>query len=914
MERDAFVVRLGNTSLKYYSLQKAEKEGLVSELSELPYSIRVLAENSLRHWDGRAVTEEQVRAVFRWHESVLAGVDIAFFPARILMQDFTGVPAVVDLASMRDALARRGVPPSVVNPRIPVDLVIDHSVQVDFFGVADAYKLNTELEYNRNRERYQLLKWAQQAFSNMQVIPPGMGIVHQVNLEFLAKVVMEQDGVVFPDTCLGTDSHTPMVNGIGVVAWGVGGIEAEAAMLGEPVYFVLPEVVGLQLVGELREGVTPTDLVLTITRVLREHGVVGKFVEVFGEGVEHLTVPDRATIANMSPEFGCTITYFPIDQQTLDYLRLTGRSEEHVKLVEQYAKENCLWREVTNRVKYSNVVELDLSTVEPCVAGPGRPHDYIPLRELKTRVGTLLSKEESRKATAQAEHRWEAEGGESAVAEKVGKQPLRTIWIESGDGVRVPVSDGSLAIAAITSCTNTSNPFVLVGAALVAKKAVERGLSVRPWIKTSFAPGSRAVVDYLQKAGLLPYLEALRFHVVGFGCTTCIGNSGPLPEPMIRAAQEGIVLASVLSGNRNFEARINPLVRMNFLASPPLVVAFALKGTVYADLLNEPIGYDPNGRPVYLKDIWFSSREVFDIMNQVVEPEVFRRNYQRALEGDELWRSFSAPSGELYEWDESSTYIRRAPFFDGIGDEPQPLEDIRGARVLLLLGDTVTTDHISPAGSIKPDSPAGRYLIACGVELADFNTYGARRGNHEVMIRGTFANVRLKNRLLSREGGYTIYLPTHEEMTVYEAATKYKEDGTHVIIIAGKEYGSGSSRDWAAKGTALLGIRAVIAESFERIHRTNLVCMGVLPLEFIPGQNTHTLQLTGEETYDIIGVSALEPRKKLTVTATRPSGEKLTFEVVARVDTPIEVEYIKHGGILPYIYRQFLRRAASKVS
>lgn len=912
MEREAFVERLGDSALKYFSLQKAEKEGLVSDISALPYSIRVLAENSLRHWDGRAVTEAQVRAVFGWRASAVPDVEIAFFPARILMQDFTGVPAVVDLASMRDALARRGVSPSVVNPKIPVDLVIDHSVQVDFFGVADAYRLNVELEYKRNRERYQLLKWAQRAFANMRVVPPGMGIVHQVNLEFLAKVVVEREGVVFPDTCLGTDSHTPMVNGIGVVAWGVGGIEAEAAMLGEPVYFVLPEVVGLKLTGELREGVTPTDVVLTITRVLRQHGVVGKFVEVFGEGVARLTVPDRATIANMSPEFGCTITYFPIDEQTLDYLRLTGRSEEHVRLVELYAKENCLWREESSKIEYSSVVELDLSTVEPCVAGPSRPHDYIPLRELKERVRQILSKEIWENASAAEKQSWEAEGGETAVAARVEEQPVRTIWINVGDGVRAPISDGSLAIAAITSCTNTSNPFVLVGAGLVAKKAVEKGLSVRPWIKTSFAPGSRAVVDYLRKAGLLPYLEALRFHVVGFGCTTCIGNSGPLPEPLVKAAQEGILLASILSGNRNFEARINPLVRMNFLASPPLVVAFALKGTVFADILNEPVGHDPNGKPVYLRDIWFDPQEVFEIMRQVIDPEIFRRNYERALEGDELWRSFSAPSGELYEWDESSTYIRRAPFFDGVGDEPQPLEDIRGARVLLLLGDTVTTDHISPAGSIKPDSPAGRYLIEHGVEPADFNTYGARRGNHEVMIRGTFANVRLKNRLATREGGYTVYLPTGEEMTVYEAAVRYQQDGTPVIVIAGKEYGSGSSRDWAAKGTALLGIRAVIAESFERIHRTNLVCMGVLPLQFMSGENAHTLGLTGEETYDILGISALEPRKKLQVVATRPSGEKLTFEVVARADTQVEVEYIKHGGILPYIYRHFLKRVQNK--
>ncbi len=868
-------------TLKYVSLNEAEKE-LKANVKRLPYSIRILAENVLRNYDGETVTDEHIQQVLFW-EPKGNRKDIPFFPGRVLMQDFTGVPAVVDLASMRDALAQKGKDPSIVNPVIPADLVIDHSVQVDYFGSIDAYKLNVEWEYKRNRERYQFLKWAQQAFKNMRIVPPGMGIVHQVNLEYLATVVIEREGWAFPDTLLGMDSHTPMVNGIGVVGWGVGGIEAEAAMLGQPVYFLTPDVIGLKLTGKLKEGVTTTDLVLTITHLLREYGVVGKFVEVFGDGLDNLTVPDRATISNMSPEFGCTITYFPIDDQTLSYLRLTGRPDELIELVEKYAKENHLWRDETNSVQYTDVIELDLSTVEPTLAGPRRPHEKVLLRDIKKRVFELFKT-------------------------SYNVEEPKKVEITIGDE-EVEIGDGSLVLAAITSCTNTSNPFVLIGAGIVARKAVERGLQVKPWVKTSFAPGSRVVKEYLEKAGLMPFLEALRFHIVGYGCTTCIGNSGPLPEPVATAIKENdLTVASVLSGNRNFEGRINPLIKMNFLASPPLVVAYALAGRIDFDPYNEPLTYDPNGRPVYLKDIWFTPQEVFDIMKEVINSEEFRKNYERIFDGDEFWQALEAPTGELYQWDEKSTYVRKAPWYD-VPDDPIPPSDIEGARVLVKAADNITTDHISPAGPIPPDSPAGKYLLEKGVKPYELNTYGARRGNHEVMVRGTFANPRMRNLLVDKEGWWTKHFPSGEIMSVYDASVRYKQENVPLIVLGAKNYGMGSSRDWAAKGPQLQGIKAVIAQNFERIHRSNLVGMGIIPLEFTDGQSYESLGLTGEEEYFINGpASKLEPFAIWEVTARKPDGSEVKFNVRVRLESPVEVKYIKHGGILPYIYRQFLKQ------
>ncbi len=897
----------GLGKFKYVSLKELEEKGHVP-VSKLPFSIRILLENIVRNYDGFAVNDEHLKTIFNWKENA-GKKEIPYKPARILMQDFTGVPAVVDLASMRSEMARRGKDPKKVNPVIPVDLVIDHSVQIDFFGTTYAFLKNVQLEYERNRERYQLLKWAQNAFENFRVVPPGMGICHQVNLEYLAKVVFVKDGYAFPDTLVGTDSHTPMVNGIGVVGWGVGGIEAEAALLGQPIYMILPEVIGLKLTGELPEGATSTDLVLTITELLRKYGVVGKFVEVFGPGLENLTVPDRATISNMSPEFGCTVTYFPVDDRTLDYLRLTGRDEEHVKLVEKYMKENLLWRTGNEEIEYTDVIELDLSTVEPSISGPRRPQDRIPLRQAKEKVVSIIRDEFGKKDAPTADEiiletdQWEDEGGGLAVKKDVA--------VVVHEGEEFFLANGSVVIASITSCTNTSNPMVMLGAGLVAKKAVELGLESRPWVKTSLAPGSKVVTKYLERAGLLPFLESLRFHVVGYGCTTCIGNSGPLPEPIAKAIVENdLVVASVLSGNRNFEARIHPLVKMNFLASPMLVVAYAIAGRVDIDMFNEPLAYDPNGQPVYLRDIWPTMKEIRELMEQVLDPEDFKKNYEHIFDGDEQWQKLPAPTGEIFEWDPYSTYIKEAPFFKDLPEEPPAPKDIKNARVLLLLGDTVTTDHISPAGVIPKDSPAGQWLMEHGVEPLYFNTYGSRRGNHEVMIRGTFANVRLRNLLVDKEGGWTIYWPTGEVMTVYEAAMKYKEDGTPLIVIAGKEYGTGSSRDWAAKGTALLGIKAVIAESFERIHRSNLVGMGVLPLQFLPGQSWKSLGLKGDEVYDIIGIEeGLHPHKKLKVVAKRPDGSTIEFEVITRLDSDIEVEYWKHGGILQYVLRRFLKES-----
>ena len=899
-----------------YRIQALEEQG-IADVSRLPYSIKVLLENLLRHVDGRIVTEDDVVAVANWQPQADKRPEIPYKPARVVLQDFTGVPAVVDFAAMREAMKRFGGDPARINPIIPADLVIDHSVQVDYFGSAYALLYNAEREFERNKERYAFLRWAQTAFRNFSVVPPDTGIIHQVNLEYLAKVVQLRDEngdkVAYPDTLVGTDSHTTMINGLGVLGWGVGGIEAEAAMLGQPIYMLLPDVVGFKLVGELPEGATATDLVLTVTQMLRQKGVVGKFVEFFGPGLSSLTLADRATLANMAPEYGATVGFFPVDMETLRYLIGTGRSEELVELVHRYTQEQGLFRtdEAPDPV-YTDVLELDMSTVEPSIAGPKRPQDRIPLREAKRSFRVLMS-DVYHKPLPENGHnhdRWADEGGQGeGVAAHSGDAAGQGVPVVL-DGVEVFLNHGAVVIAAITSCTNTSNPSVMVAAGLLAKKAVERGLDVKPWVKTSMAPGSRVVPRYLEEAGLLPYLEALRFHVVGFGCTTCIGNSGPLPEAIAKAVKEhDLVVAAVLSGNRNFEGRVNPLTRANYLASPPLVVAYAIAGTVDIDLLNEPLGYDPNGMPVYLKDIWPTQEEVRQAIQRSLRPEMFHEQYKDVFKGDELWNSLEIPEGDLYHWDPNSTYIQEPPFFKEMPLDPPPVQEIRGARVLALLGDTVTTDHISPAGPIPVDSPAGQYLISKGVHPRDFNTYGARRGNHEVMMRGTFGNIRLRNQLVpDKEGGWTIYFPTGEVMSIYDAAMKYKEDGTPLIVIAGKEYGTGSSRDWAAKGTMLLGVKAVLAESFERIHRSNLVGMGVLPLEFMPGESKETLGLTGREVYDIEGLDdSLQPLQTVTVRARDEAGNEKVFQARVRLDTPVEVEYYRHGGILQYVLRQLLR-------
>ncbi len=904
----------------YYSLPAAETHGLGS-ISRLPFSIRILLENMLRvaeSPDGATLLENPeatLRALASWQPQPEAR-EIPLMPARVVLQDFTGVPCVVDLVAMRNAMQERGKDPQRINPVVPADLVIDHSVQVDYFGTQYAFFLNVEKEFERNRERYMLLRWAQRAFDGFRVVPPGTGIVHQVNLEYLGKVVQTKqvngDLVAFPDSLVGTDSHTTMINALGILGWGVGGIEAEAVMLGQPYYMLIPQVVGFKLTGELPEGATATDLVLTVTQMLRKKGVVDKFVEFYGPGLSSLTVEDRATIANMAPEYGATMGFFPVDQRTLDYLRFTGRHESLVRLVEAYCKENALFRtDETPDPEYSDTLELDISTVEPSLAGPKRPHDRVPLREMKSsfRKALYTPIREGGFGLQQPQPAPEAGTWES-------ESPTHDAPAERGhigvpvflDGEEHTLKHGDVVIAAITSCTNTSNPAVMVAAGLLAKKAVERGLQVKPWVKTSLAPGSRVVSDYLANAGLLPYLEALRFHVVGYGCTTCIGNSGPLPPVISEAVKEGdLVVAAVLSGNRNFEARINPQVKANYLASPPLVVAYALAGTVDIDLLHDPLGWDPNGEPVFLKDLWPSPQEVRETIARALQSEMFKHRYAQVFDGDEHWQSLPVPESDVYEWDASSTYIQRPPYFDAMPAEPPALSNIHGARVLAIFGDSITTDHISPAGSIPVDSPAGQYLIQHGVDPRDFNTYGSRRGNHEVMIRGTFANIRIKNLLLPGvEGGYTIHWDTGERVTIYEACQRYKASQTPLIVLAGKEYGSGSSRDWAAKGTALLGVRAVIAESFERIHRGNLVGMGVLPLQFMPGENVQTLGLTGEEVFHIEGVESLTPRKTLTVRAVKPDGTEKTFQVLARVDTPIEVQYYQHGGILPMVLRKMM--------
>ena len=911
----------------YFSLEELVKEGYNIEI--LPFSIRILLENIVRNINEKSVNTSHMESVLAW-PSANENTEIPYLPARVLMQDFTGVPSVVDIASIRSEIERRKMDPRLINPRVPVDLIIDHSVQVDFFGTTSSYERNVGLEYKRNAERYSLLKWAKASFSNFNVLPPGMGICHQVNLEYLATVVAARNGVLFPDTLVGTDSHTPMINGIGVLGWGVGGIEAEAVMLGQPLYIKLPEVIGLKLTGKLREGTTSTDLVLTVADLLRRKSVVEKFVEVFGEGLNSLTVPDRATISNMSPEFGSTVTYFPPDHKTLEYLKMTGRSESLIKTVEKYLRHNLLWRENENKIKYTEVLELKLDDIRPSVAGPKRPQDKIELANVKDNFIEILRKTYEREYRSPDERSvgsWSDEGGN--IPEKVPEQEhfqaktesmgievkpnvrkisdIRSVKISTSNDEYL-LSDGAVVVAAITSCTNTSNPSVMICAGLLAKNAVERGLTTKPWVKTSLAPGSQVVTEYLKKANLLPYLEALGFHVVGYGCTTCIGNSGPLPVQIHKAiTSTNLVVASVLSGNRNFEARIHPLVKMNFLTSPPLVVAYALTGRIDINLHDEPISYDPNLEPIFLKDIWPSSEEVNAVMGKVLDSKDFVTNYKKIYAGDERWNKLEAPESAAYKWDASSTYLKEAPFFRDLPAEHEKIEDIRSARVLLKLGDSITTDHISPAGSIAEESPAGMYLKSLGVDREDFNSYGSRRGNHEVMIRGTFANVRLKNQLVNVEGGYTTYFPDNKLMTVYEASLKYLETRTPLVILAGKDYGSGSSRDWAAKGAALMGVRAIIAESFERIHRSNLVGMGVLPVQFLPGVTVESLGLKGDEKFDLIISEDLSPRKIIRIVATTPDGKQIEFFAMIRLDSFTEVSYFKNGGILQYVLRSFLR-------
>ena len=917
------VLKVGEKEYEIYRLDALDKRGISTQ--HLPFSLRILLENLLRTEDGRNVTENEIRALTSWNKNSKPDKEIAFTPSRVLLQDFTGVPCVVDLAAMRDAMKQLGGDPALINPLQPVELVIDHSVQVDEFGTPGALDLNALLEFGRNQERYAFLRWGQTGFRNLAIVPPDTGIVHQVNLEYLARVVFVQESpgkrVAYPDTLVGTDSHTTMINGLGVLGWGVGGIEAEAAMLGQPVSMLIPLVVGVKLTGRLREGATATDLVLTITEMLRKHGVVGKFVEYFGPGLRDLALADRATIANMSPEYGATCGIFPIDKETMRYLRLTGRSEEQIALVEAYAREQGIFHdEKTPEAEYSELLTLDLDTVEPSLAGPKRPQDRVLLSQAGESFNKALpslikpksgAKAAAASATAGATNnsgRWEQEGGSPAA---IGVEDPNVHEHVSAD-VKNSLKHGSVVIAAITSCTNTSNPHVLIGAGLLAKKAVEKGLSVPPWVKTSLAPGSKVVTDYLNKAGLTPYLEKLKFHTVGYGCTTCIGNSGPLPAEVSQAIDENnLVVASVLSGNRNFEGRINSEVRANYLMSPPLVVAFALAGRIDLDLRKDPLGKDRENKPVYLADIWPTEREIEEAMEHSISSDMFTKSYAEVFQGDERWRGLPVPKGQTYAWEKDSTYIRRAPYFDEMAVRPLPVEDIRKARVLAVVGDSVTTDHISPAGSIKKDSPAGKYLQEHGVQPADFNSYGSRRGNHEVMVRGTFANVRLRNKLVATEGGFTRYLPTQTEMSIFEASEKYQAEGIPLVILAGKEYGSGSSRDWAAKGPKLLGVHAVIAESYERIHRSNLVGMGILPLQFLAGQTAESLKLTGEETFDITGIRDVVEKfaagKQIKVRAKgKPRDKAVEFEALVRIDTPQEALYYANGGILPYVLRQLL--------
>jgi aconitate hydratase len=906
-------LKSGSKNYTIYRLDALEKRGVA--LGKLPISIKVLIENLLRREDGVVVTADQIEALAKW-DGKPSNREISFMPARVLLQDLTGVPVVADLAVMRDAIAKLGGSPKKINPLKPVDLVIDHSVQVDAFGSSQAFAINSKLEFDRNQERYLFLRWGQGAFNNFRVVPPDTGIVHQVNLEYLAPVVMTSGDEAYPDTVIGTDSHTTMINGLGVVGWGVGGIEAEAAMLGRSSPMLIPEVIGVRLHGEMRPGTTATDLVLTVTQLLRKKGVVGKFVEYFGRGFASLSVADRATLGNMSPEYGATIGFFPVDHKTLEYLRMTGRSAEQVNLIEAYCKEQGLFHTAHEQEPhFSDVLDLDLASVESSLAGPRRPQDRVPLTASRSSFRRELAKEviDRQGVDPKRIERWIEEGGASVPAphDQVMSDlgPLVSIVDVKHPEGNFTLGHGSIVIAAITSCTNTSNPSVLMGAGLLAKKAVERGLSVKPWVKTSLAPGSRVVTQYLKHAGLMDSLEKLKFNVVGYGCTTCIGNSGPVDEGIAAAVKEGnLVVCSILSGNRNFEGRINPVVRFNYLASPPLVVAYAIAGTMNIDLESEPLGKGRDGKPVYLRDIWPSSSEVAQVVASSVTAEMFNAEYAHVFDGDERWRALAVPKGELFKWDEKSEYVKAPPFFDGMSREAGKFADIAGARALALLGDSVTTDHISPAGSFGADTPAGKYLVAHGIKPVDFNSYGARRGNHEVMMRGTFANIRLRNEMVPGvEGGFTVHLPDGAKTTIFEASEQYRKDGVPLIVIAGKEYGSGSSRDWAAKGPLLLGVRAVIAESFERIHRSNLVGMGVLALEFLPGQTRKTLGLTGREIYSIGGMAGgLKQRQHLKVSATE-NGKTTEFEVVARIDTPEEVEYIRHGGILPFVLRELAR-------
>jgi aconitate hydratase len=874
-------LNVGAQTFQIHRLEALEKHG-ISNLAKLPFSLRILLENLIRFEDGRLVHAEDIRALATWTPGN-SQKEIAFMPARVLLQDFTGVPAVVDLATMREAVQRMGGNPKRINPLFPAELVIDHSVQVDSFGNVNAFGLNAELELQRNIERYAFLRWGQTAFHNFKVVPPDTGICHQVNLEYLARVVCAMPAgnkfEAYPDSVVGTDSHTTMVNALGVFGWGVGGIEAEAAMLGQPSSMLVPEVVGFRLHGKLREGATATDLVLTVTEMLRKKGVVGKFVEFYGTGLSTLSVPDRATIANMAPEYGATMGFFPVDTETLAYLQFTARSHEQVALVEAYCKEQFLFRtDSTPDPSFSDKLELDLSSVEPTVAGPKRPQDRVALRNAKT-----------------------------SFTKVVEGSPDKHVPVRN-NGDSFDLSNGAVVIAAITSCTNTSNPSLMLGAGLLAKKAVERGLQIKPWVKTSLAPGSKVVTDYLAASGLNEYLDKLKFNLVGYGCTTCIGNSGPLPDAIGAAIKENnLVAVAVLSGNRNFEGRIHPLVRANYLASPPLVVAYALAGRMDLDLTTEPLGTDKSGQPVFLRDIWPTPQEIESTVRASVSSAMYKKQYSEVFEGDAHWKSMKVPEGDLYQWDPKSTYIKLPPYFENMPKTPPALADIHAARVLAILGDSVTTDHISPAGSIPVDSPAGKYLVANGVKPHEFNSYGARRGNHEVMVRGTFANIRLRNQLApGTEGGWTLFLPGGEKMSIYDAAVRYREAGVPLVVIAGKEYGSGSSRDWAAKGTRLLGVRAVIAESYERIHRSNLIGMGVLPLEFKPGENRESLGLTGNEVFEIEGVASLYPGKSITIRAKSPDSKEKQFSATARVDTPEEVSYYHHGGILQYVLRQML--------
>ncbi|WP_110648001.1 aconitate hydratase AcnA [Salinicola peritrichatus] len=901
---------VGGKTFHYYSLPKAAES--LGNIDKLPMTLKVLLENQLRYADDPTVSAEDIQALAEWLKEGKSTREIGYRPARVLMQDFTGVPGVVDLAAMRDAVKKLGAKAERINPLSPVDLVIDHSVMVDHFGDASAFKDNVAIEMERNRERYEFLRWGQQAFDNFRVVPPGTGICHQVNLEYLGKTVWtkEVDGktYAFPDTLVGTDSHTTMINGLGILGWGVGGIEAEAAMLGQPVSMLIPEVVGFKLTGKLREGITATDLVLTVTQMLRKKGVVGKFVEFYGDGLQDLPLADRATIANMAPEYGATCGFFPVDDETLNYLRLTGREESQIELVKAYTQAQGLWREPGAEPTFTDTLHLDMGDVEASLAGPKRPQDRVALSDMKATFEALMGGGQP-DASHEEKAKWTAEGGDTAI----GAPPADYDEYRTGDsqdveyeGERFSLNHGAVVIAAITSCTNTSNPSVMMAAGLLARKAKEKGLTTKPWVKTSLAPGSKVVTDYLAAGGVQDDLDALGFNLVGYGCTTCIGNSGPLPEPIEKAVNAGdLTVASVLSGNRNFEGRVHPLVKTNWLASPPLVVAYALAGNVRKDLSKEPLGNDRDGNPVYLKDIWPSQAEIAEAVEKV-KTEMYRKEYAEVFDGDEIWRSIEVPESEVYAWSGDSTYIQHPPFFEGMDKEPKPVEDIKGARVLAKLGDSVTTDHISPAGSIKPDSPAGKYLQEHGVAVKDFNSYGSRRGNHEVMMRGTFANVRIRNEMLDDvEGGYTRHVPSGEQMSIYDAAMKYAEEGTPLVVIAGKEYGTGSSRDWAAKGTRLLGVRAVLTESYERIHRSNLIGMGVLPLQFPEGEDRNSLGLTGDETISVEGLADLKPGCSVKVTIASDKGEK-KIDALCRIDTANELEYFRHGGILHYVLRSML--------